>query len=77
MLEGVNVFVLVGVEVKVEVNNLGNVISTSTKVIEASEDPECLSQIAQEFAFKSVFRGNASAPSNHQAKLTYIFISQE
>lgn len=65
------------VEVFVEVNRLGNVVSAKADVIDASEDSPCFSEIAEEFALKSVFRGDNSAPADHRAKITYIFISQE
>ncbi|MCK4920877.1 MAG: hypothetical protein KAS71_07515 [Bacteroidales bacterium] len=65
------------VEVLIEVNNLGNVVSAKPNVIDASEDPICLAEISEEFALKSIFRGDNSAPADHQAKITYIFISQE
>lgn len=65
------------VEVLIEVNNLGNVVSAKPDVIDASEDSQCLSKIAEEFAMRSVFRGDNSAPADHRAKITYIFISQE
>ncbi|MCF8381427.1 MAG: hypothetical protein K9H49_17775 [Bacteroidales bacterium] len=65
------------VEVLVEVNRLGNVVSAKANVIDASEDSPCFSEIAEEFALKSVFRGDNSAPADHRAKITYIFISQD
>lgn len=65
------------VEVLIEVNRLGNVVSAKAIVINASEDSPCFSEIAEEFALKSIFRGDYSAPADHRAKITYIFISQE
>jgi len=65
------------VEVLVVVNNIGNVISAKATIISASEDPECLSDISETYALRSVFRGDASAPSQHKAKIHYTFISQE
>ncbi|NQU51379.1 MAG: hypothetical protein HQ522_02455, partial [Bacteroidetes bacterium] len=65
------------VEVIIEVNKLGNVVSAKPNVIEASEDSPCFSKIAEEFALKSIFRGDNSAPADHRAKITYIFISQD
>jgi len=65
------------VEVLIEVNQLGNVVSAKPNVIEYSEDSQCLSEISEEFALRSVFRGDISAPAAHRAKITYIFISQE
>ncbi len=65
------------VEVMVEVDNIGNVVSAKAKVISASEDPECLSEVSERYALRSVFRGNTTAPAKHKAKINYIFISQE
>ncbi len=65
------------VEVLIVVDNIGNVTSAKATVISASEDPECLSDISEKYALRSVFRGDASAPSQHRAKIHYTFVSQE
>lgn len=64
------------VEVVISVDRLGNVITAKAKVIGASEDPECLAEVAARYAKMSVFRGNSIAPSEHKAKITYRFVAQ-
>lgn len=64
------------VEVYIVVNKLGNVVSARPKIIHASEDPECLSEIAEKFARLAVFRGSSTAPADHEAIITYSFIAQ-
>lgn len=64
------------VEVLVNVSRTGKVTSASSKIIQASEDPECLQEIAEKYALRSIFRGNANAPSDHKAKINYVFIAQ-
>ena len=64
------------VEVSVSVNRTGNVVSAKGKVIEASEDPECLSSVAEKYALQSLFRGDAGAPADHKAVITYRFVAQ-
>lgn len=64
------------VEVRVTISRTGTVTSAKSKVVEASEDPECLAGVAENYARKSVFRGSASAPAEHKAIITYRFIAQ-
>jgi CRISPR/Cas system-associated protein Cas5 (RAMP superfamily) len=64
------------VEVSVEVDNSGNVISAKPRVIEAAGDPECLSEVAQKFALQTQFRADFNAPSAHRGKIVYSFIAQ-
>ena len=64
------------VDVKVEISRLGYVTSAKASVIEASEDPDCLAEVAERYARKSIFRGNNSAPHAQPAIITYQFIAQ-
>jgi hypothetical protein len=64
------------VEVKISVDQLGNVTSAKSKVIAASHDAECLAEVAETYARRSTFEGNLSAPANHIGIITYNFIAQ-
>ncbi len=64
------------VEVRIIVNNSGTVTSTKATVTSASEDPECLAEVAERYASRTVFRGDLNAPKNHEAIITYQFIAQ-
>ena len=64
------------VEVSITVNPSGEVTSAKAKVIEATQDPECLAEVAQRFALQSIFRGDFSAPASHAGKITYSFVAQ-
>lgn len=64
------------VEVLVHVNRLGNVVYAKPTVLEASEDPGCLSEVAERYARRAVFRGDPNAPAEHRARITYRFIAQ-
>jgi hypothetical protein len=64
------------VEVSITVNNAGEVTSAKTKVIEATQDPECLAEVARRFALQSTFRGDFGAPAVHTGKITYSFVAQ-
>ncbi len=64
------------VEVEITVNNSGDVSDARANVLEATEDPECLAEVAERFALQSTFRADFTAPSNHRAKIIYRFIAQ-
>jgi hypothetical protein len=64
------------VEVRVSVDQLGNVTSAKANVLEASEDPDCLSEVAERYARMSSFRGSNIAPTNQIAIISYRFIAQ-
>lgn len=64
------------VEVNVEVNQSGEVTSAKTNVIEATEDPDCLAEVAEKFALRTRFRADFNAPSSHRAKIVYSFVAQ-
>lgn len=64
------------VEVKVSVDQQGNVSSAKANVVEATEDPDCLAEVAERYARMSSFRGNNAAPTNQIAVITYRFIAQ-
>jgi CRISPR/Cas system-associated protein Cas5 (RAMP superfamily) len=64
------------VEVNITVNNAGKVTSAKANVLEATQDPQCLAEVAERFALMSSFRGDLSAPQNHSAKIIYSFVAQ-
>lgn len=64
------------VDVLVTVNNSGTVTSARATLTSASEDPECLREVAERYANRTVFRGDLNAPKNHEAIITYNFIAQ-
>lgn len=64
------------VEVAIEVNPQGEVTRVKGKVLEASEDPDCLLDVAERYAGRARFRADASAPSSHQGIITYTFMAQ-
>lgn len=64
------------VEVEITVNNSGDVTGARANVLNATEDPECLSEVAERFALKSTFRADFTAPSNHRGKIIYRFVAQ-
>ena len=64
------------VEVRVSVDQLGNISSAKANVVEASEDPDCLAEVAERYARMSSFSGNNTAPTNQTAVITYRFIAQ-
>ncbi|MFW5645432.1 MAG: hypothetical protein ACOCZL_05925 [Bacteroidota bacterium] len=64
------------VEVSIEVNHSGDVTSAKANVIEATEDPDCLAEVAEKFALRTRFRADLSAPSSHKGKIVYSFVAQ-
>jgi hypothetical protein len=64
------------VEVEINVSNSGDVISAKARVLDATEDPDCLAEVAERFALQTTFRSDFKAPSNHKAKITYSFVAQ-
>ncbi len=64
------------VEVNIEVSNSGDVTSAKANVIEATGDPECLSEVAEKFALRTKFRADFNAPSSHRGKIVYSFVAQ-
>ncbi len=64
------------VEVSISVNASGDVTSAKSRVIEATEDPECLADIAEKFALRTTFRADFEAPSSHKGKIIYSFVAQ-
>jgi len=64
------------VEVKITVNNSGEVTSAKANVIEATEDPACLAEVAERFALQSTFKADFGAPSSHEGKIVYSFVAQ-
>ncbi len=64
------------VEVSIEVNHSGDVTSAKANVIEATEDPGCLAEVAEKFALRTKFRTDFNAPSNHRGKIVYSFVGQ-
>ncbi len=64
------------VEVRVTVDQMGNVTSARASVITASTDPDCLSEVAEKYARRTEFTGDISAPASQQAVITYQFVAQ-
>ncbi len=64
------------VEVRVNVDREGNVTSAKANVVNASLDPDCLSEVAEKYARRTVFTGDLSAPDNQPAVITYEFVAQ-
>ncbi len=64
------------VDVQVTVDQTGSVISAKPTVVNASTDPECLSEVAEKYARRTIFQGNLSAPAAQQAVITYQFVAQ-
>ena len=64
------------VDVHVTVDQMGNVTSAKPSVVSASLDPDCLSEVAEKYARRTVFTGDFSAPANQQAIITYEFVAQ-
>ena len=64
------------VEVHVTVDQMGNVTSAKSVVVSASMDPDCLSEVAEKYAKRTVFTGDLSAPASQPAIITYQFVAQ-
>ena len=64
------------VDVQVTVDQMGNVTSAKSTVVNASTDPDCLSEVAEKYARRTVFEGDLSAPPSQQAIISYQFVAQ-
>ena len=64
------------VDVRITVDQMGNVTSAKPSVVSASMDPDCLSEVAEKYARRTVFSGDLSAPENQAAVITYQFVAQ-
>ena len=64
------------VDVHITVDQTGNVTSARPSVVSASLDPDCLSEVAEKYARRTVFNIDLSAPSSQPAVITYQFVAQ-
>lgn len=64
------------VQVNIEVDRSGRVISAKAFAQQDFSDKECIFEVAEIYALRTRFEGNLSAPKNHKARIIYKFIAQ-
>ena len=64
------------VEVAIQVDLSGRVISAKPSLIGSSADGQCLAEAAVKYALLARFSKPGNAPSAHKGKITYSFVAQ-
>lgn len=64
------------VEVAIQVDLSGKVISAKPRILDSPSDGQCLAEAAVKYALLSRFSKTENSPSIHRGKITYSFVAQ-
>jgi len=64
------------VEVEIQADRSGRVISAKPTIIGSPADGQCLAEAAVRYALLARFSRHPDAPSSHKGKITYSFVAQ-